>query len=202
MATQVTQTNTAARIATDPLRNFKFTVTISPIGRGTANSPAGSPISAGFMSVAGLNVTVSVIAYRAGNMNTTTQKMPGQADFSPVVLSRGVAVGASYELYWLKQLFQVAQGTSSSAYDTTGQFPNGVGSDFRATIHVGVLGHPITGANAPVNAIFKIYNAWPTSVAYSDLDAGANQLLISQMTLAHEGWDLKIANSVTQSVSL
>lgn len=201
MATQVTQTTTAARLATDPLRNFKFAVTITPIGKGTAASPAGSPISAGFMSVSGLNVTVSVIAYRTGNLNTVTQKMPGQADFSPIVLSRGVAVGNTYELYWLKQLFQVAQGTASSAYDPTGQFPNAAGSDFRATLHVGVLGHPITGAQAPVNAIFKIFNAWPTTVAYSDLDAGANQLLISQMTLAHEGWDLKVATSVTQSVS-
>jgi phage tail-like protein len=190
---QVTQTSTVARVTTDPLRNFKFAVAINP--------PAGAAINVGFMSVQGLNVTVSVIAYRDGAMNTVTQKLPGQAEFSPIVLSRGVAVGTQYELAWLKQLFQVMQGTASSTTDDLGQFPNGPGSDFRGIVDVKVLGHPITGFAAPINAWFRVYNAWPTSVAYSDLDAGANQILVSQMTLAHEGWDLKVSTTVATGVS-
>jgi len=43
-----------------------------------------------------------------------------------------------------------------------------------------------------------VYNAWPTALAYSDLDAGANQLLIEQMTLAHEGFDFGLANNLGQ----
>jgi phage tail-like protein len=190
---QVVQTSTAARLQTDPLRNFKFVVSISP--------PAGGAISAGFMSVSGLSVTVSVIAYRDGAMNTVTQKLPGQADFSPVVLSRGLAVGTPYELAWLKQLFQVMQGTASSTTDDLGQFPNGPGSEFRGIVDVKVLGHPVTGYAAPINAWFRIYNAWPTSLSYSDLDAGANQIIVSQMTLAHEGWDLKVGRNITTGVS-
>jgi phage tail-like protein len=190
---QVVQTSTAARLQTDPLRNFKFVVSISP--------PAGGAISAGFMSVSGLSVTVSVIAYRDGAMNTVTQKLPGQADFSPIVLSRGLAVGTPYELAWLKQLFQVMQGTASSTTDDLGQFPNGPGSEFRGIVDVKVLGHPVTGYAAPINAWFRIYNAWPTSLSYSDLDAGANQIIVSQMTLAHEGWDLKVGKNITTGVS-
>jgi phage tail-like protein len=37
---------------------------------------------------------------------------------------------------------------------------------------------------------FKVYNAWPTTVAYSDLNAGDNALYVEQMTLVHEGFDL------------
>jgi phage tail-like protein len=152
------------------------------------------------MSVSGLSVTVSVIAYRDGAMNTVTQKLPGQADFSPIVLSRGLAVGTPYELAWLKQLFQVMQGTASSTTDDLGQFPNGPGSEFRGIVDVKVLEH-CHDYTAPINAVFRIYNAWPTSLSYSDLDAGANQIIVSQMTLAHEGWDLKVGKNVTTGVS-
>jgi len=40
---------------------------------------------------------------------------------------------------------------------------------------------------------FRLYNAWPTSIAYSDLNAGDNALQVEQMTLVHEGLDMKWA---------
>lgn len=174
-----TQTASLSHLASDPLRNFKFQVVIQP--------PSGSAINLGFMSVSGLNVTVDVIAYREGGMNLTTMKLPGQADFSPITLSRGVAVGHTEDLSWLKQLFTVMQGTG----------PAGPGNNFRRTVDVKVISHPVTGSSAPYSGWFRVYNAWPTAVAYSDLDAGANQLLIEQMTLAHEGWDFELASSMT-----
>jgi hypothetical protein len=46
-----------------------------------------------------------------------------------------------------------------------------------------------------------VYNAWPTSIAFSDLDAGANAIVVQQMTLAHEGWEFKVAKNIgTESV--
>ena len=178
------QSASIAHLATDPLRNFKFLVDITPNPNGFKTGT----LSLGFMSASGLNVNVSVIAYREGGMNTTTQKLPGQADFSPIVLTRGVAVGHAEDIRWLKQLFQVIQGSSGGST---------AGKDFRQTIDVRVLAHPITGPTAPVSAWFKVFNAWPTAVAFSDLDAGTNQLLISQMTLAHEGWDYSLAGTMT-----
>jgi phage tail-like protein len=174
----VTQRSSIAHLATDPLRNFKFVTTIRP--------PSGSAINIGFMSVSGLNITVDVIAYRTGGYNTTTQKMPGQADFSPITMSRGVAVGSTEDINWMKQLFTVMQGTGSA----------GPGNDFRRTIDVQILDHPVTTASVPIKAWFRIFNAWPTSIAWSDLDAGANQLFISQLVLAHEGFDYTLANSI------
>lgn len=174
----VTQTSSIAHLATDPLRNFKFLVTIRP--------PSGSAINLGFMSVSGLNITVDVIAYRTGAYNTTTQKMPGQADFSPITLSRGVAVGSTQDIDWMRQLFTVMQGTGSA----------GAGNNFRRTVDVQILDHPVTAASVPIKAWFRIYNAWPTSIAWSDLDAGANQLFISQLVLAHEGFNYTLASSI------
>ena len=181
----ITQTSSIAHLASDPLRNFKFQVTITP------NS--GSAIKLGFMSVSGLNIQADVIAYRVGSYNTTTQKMPGQADFSPITLSRGVAVATdNYRNWqWMQQLFTVMQGTGSSLGTT----------DFRATVDIQVLSHPVTAASVNYPAWYRVYNAWPTALAYSDLDAGANQLLIEQMTLAHEGFDFALASGLGQDAS-
>jgi len=177
----VTQVPTLATIATDPLRNFKFQVVITPGN--------GSSLTLGFMNVQGLNVQIDVIAYREGGFNTTTQKMPGQADFAPIVMSHGVAVGSQEDIAWLQQLFIVMQGSGT-------QTP---GTNFRDTVDIKVLDHPVTSASVPIKAWFRVYNAWPTAVSWSDLDAGANALLISQMSLAHEGFSVTVAPAVGAS---
>lgn len=179
----VTQSSTIAHLSTDPLRNFKFLVTFLP------NSSSSSvAIPMGFMSVSGLNMTVDVIAYREGGYNTTTQKMPGQADFSPITLSRGVALisNGSFDYDWMSQLFTVMQGTGGA----------GDGNDFRWSVQIQILDHPVTTSSVAVKAEFMIANAWPTSIAWSDLDAGANQLFISQLVLAHEGFEYSLASSI------
>lgn len=163
-------------LRTDPLRNFKFNVNIMhPTIPGFA--------SLGFMTVSGLNITTEVIPYREGGMNTTTQKMPGQSDFAPITLSQGVAVGSGPMWTWMKQLFTVQQGTGTGLN----------GTDFRATVDVYVLDHPVVTTTVPVKAVYRIYNAWPTSIAFSDFDAGANAVLMQQISLAHEGFDFKLA---------
>ena len=176
-------TSSIGHIATDPLRNFKFTVDIHH-----PNTLLGGT-KMGFMSVSGLNITTEVIPYREGGMNTTTQKMPGQSDFAPITLSRGVIVGDAKMINWMRQLFTVQQGTGL----------NTAGKDFRANMVINILDHPVTTGVVPVKASFKVYNAWPTAIAFSDLDAGANAILVSQMTLAHEGFEYKLATSIGAS---
>lgn len=170
-------------LATDPLRNFKFQVNIAH-----PSFPNGF-VKMGFMSVSGLNITTEVIPYREGGMNTTTQKMPGQSDFAPLTLSKGLACGDAMMMNWMRQLFTVQQGTG------TGRS----GQDFRATVTINVLDHPVTLGPAPVKAQFKVYNAWPTAVAFSDLDAGANAIVVQQMTLAHEGFEMDVAKGIGPS---
>lgn len=182
-------------IKTDPLRNFRFIVDVR---RGNKFAQMG------FLAVRGLNMSTEVIPYREGGMNTTTQKLPGQTDFAPITLTKGLAIGDQSMMDWMRELFHVVQG------DGTG----GPNNDFRSRIIIKVLDHPHTkwgnaargrdsstrgggGGRPKAKAAWRVYNAWPTSVSFSDLDAGANALVIQQMTLAHEGWEFKLANNLS-----
>lgn len=174
-------------ILSDPLRNFKFHVIIPRPN----SAPMGYP-RFGFMSVSGLAVQNEVTPYREGGDNTTTRKLPGQSDFGPLTLSRGMMFGTWDEIAWFQSIFSVVQGAG------TGR----TGDNFRSDFVINVLDHPVTvgaGSGAPgtpsaVRAKFTVYNAWPMSLAFSDLDAGGSGVLVQQMTLAHEGFTPSVAN--------
>lgn len=178
-------------LATDPLRNFKYLVTIpyTPV-KGERNFGDDGPAQIGFMSLGGLNVNTEVIPYREGGNNTTTRKMPGQTDFSPITLSRGVVVGTKQSWLWFRNMFFVIQGESIGPH---------IGRNFRTSINIHILQHPHSQSPAPSGLVYKVYNCWPSSLAYSDLDAGGNAVLIEQMVLAHEGWDVLWANKVGEN---
>lgn len=162
-------------ITTDPLRNFKFVFTISKI-----NLPG--IVQLGFMSVSGLSVSTPAINYREGGNNTTTKKMPGQSEFPPITCQRGVAVGSNIVWDWYRQIFSALQG---------GGIANG--GDFRCDATLEVLDHPVTVGTSNVKARFNIYNMWPTSIQFSDFDAGGNALLMQNMSLEYEGFDFALA---------
>lgn len=184
--TTVTQTDSRSSLNSDPLRNFKFQVKFD-----NAHLSSTSP-QFGFMSVDGLSVTTDVISYRQGGHNTSTQKLPGQSDFAPITLSKGVVATKDDGglLKWLQDIFVAVQGTGS----------NNGSTNFRSTVTIYLLQHPVTTSSAKVMAAWRIYRAWPTSVAFGSLDAGANGVLMNQISLAHEGWDMKLATSYTSSV--
>jgi phage tail-like protein len=176
--------NTRGSIATDPLRGFRFQVNINHTAPGAGGSMASR---LGFVSVSGLNVETETMAYRQGGFNTTTQKMPGQSNYSPITLSRGMMVARPDSILWIKQIFAVIQGGG------TGTLAN-ASADFRADIDIYLLAHPYTAStNVPIKARWKVYNAWPASLAYGDLDAGGNAIVMEQMVLQHEGWDVSYA---------
>lgn len=175
MATQ------AALLKKDPLRSFRFKVTIGGAGNGDTYKFG----EAGFMSVSGLSMTTEVIPYREGGMNTTSRKMPGQTDFSPVNFSQGLMVGDPAMMLWMNDLFDAQQGSGGAKM-----------SDFRVNVDIFLLAHPWPGPNPIPLAGWRLLNAWPTSVAFSDMDAGANSISITQMSLVHEGFYFKLATSV------
>jgi phage tail-like protein len=199
-------------LATDPIRNFKYQVTIDPPT--AANGGIPSTISSlGFMSVDGFGQQNEVIAYREGGDNTTTRKMPGQTDFAPITLSRGAMsapVGAYYtlasagggtnEVYrWNQMVFSAMEGQGTAqAYD-----------NFRTTVKVDVLQHPITygpsSAGAaqvpPIKMRFYIMNAWPMGITWGGLDAGGNAILVESLQLAHEGFVVMYANQTISGSS-
>ena len=187
--------NNRSTLETDPIRNFRFLVTFKPLtgaGAGGGSWLKPTKVTVGFTAVSGLSVNTDSIPYREGGYNTTVHQIPGQTTFSPISLQRGVVLGTSQHWDWMRKLFATVQnGTTSQT-----------GENFRADIEIEVLTHPIAGSGGSnvdltvdnykdhVSARFQVYNAWPTSVAYSDLNAGDNALFVEQITLVHEGFDM------------
>lgn len=191
--------NNRSAMKTDPIRNFRFLVQFLPHSEKGQNF--GFAPTLGFTSVSGLAVSTESIPYREGGYNTTIHQIPGQSTFQPLTLQRGMLLGTPQHWNWMKKLFHVAgNGT-----------PDG---DFRADVNIHVLAHPTNTAASEISTAaasglviddrvhmkFKVYNAWPTTVAYSDLSAGDNALLVEQMTLVHEGFDCVVANDWTNDV--
>jgi phage tail-like protein len=177
-------------LTTDPLRNFKFNVAIQRV------EPVGSMAQLGFMQMQGLGIAIEPLTYREGGDNLTTRKLPGQADFNPITLSRGLFPTNQHNQQWMSSIFTAVYGGN---LDTT----NGAPPDFRTTVYINILEHPNNTQQATtspysatypnqlgiVKVSFKLYSAWIMGLAYSDLDAGGNAVAIEQMTLAYEGFD-------------
>jgi len=192
-------TNPLSTLMTDPVRNFRFLVTFKPTAEWT---DAAKPATLGFVSLSGLSVTTEPIAYREGGYNTNVHQIPGQSAFTPITLSKGVMLGQNSNALWMKRLFSVI----------TPSISQGVGAGFRCDIDIQVLSHPnpqaSTGGGTPqvqaqvastqhTSLRFKVYNAWISSLSYSNLDAGANTLMVEEMSLVHEGFDVAYATDYT-----
>ena len=195
-------TNPLSTLMTDPVRNFRFLVTFQP----TADwKDTAKPAKMGFVSLSGLSVTTEPIAYREGGYNTNVHQIPGQSAFTPITLSKGVLLGQNSNMLWMKRLFSVITPSVTS----------GVGAGFRCNLDIQVLSHPnpqastgaaATGVNQAQAATaydqhtslrFKVYNAWISSLSYSNLDAGSNTLMVEEMSLVHEGFDVAYAADYT-----
>lgn len=188
--------NNRSSLLTDPIRNFRFLVTFKP--HETGADWFADQATFGFTSVSGLAVTTDSIPYREGGYNTTVHQIPGQTTFSPVTLQRGVILGTRQNWDWMRKLFATVEGGST----------NTLAEKFRADLEISVLTHPIPGQGLTagssaeddhVSLRFKVYNAWPTSVAYSDLNAGDNAIFVEQMTLVHEGFDVNWATDLQEA---
>jgi hypothetical protein len=202
--------NNRSTLETDPIRNFRFLVTFKPHVSADAAwlNDAPKKVVVGFTSVSGLSVQTDSIPYREGGYNTTVHQIPGQTTFAPITLQRGVVLGTKQHWDWMRHLFATVNGGSVAA----------LSQNFRCDIEIAVLSHPVPnskaagdidgqaqGANGTfgdhVAMRFHVYNTWPTAVAYSDLNAGDNAIFVEQMTLVHEGFDVKWGTGLTTTGS-
>ena len=169
------------RAKADPVRNFKFQVQIIHSNNGIATELG----KMGFTSVDGLSMSTDVSAYREGGWNTNPHKLPGQTDFAPISMSSGVFYTKPGMWQAAKQMFAVQWGGGTI----------GFGDEFRFDLVIRVLDHPVTSGSAsgvngsPDGSVmgFKAYNGWVANVGFGGLNAGDNGVLISNMTVHHEG---------------
>jgi len=197
----------ARSTVTDPLRNFKFRVTINPTGVLANRAPNLSNL--GFSVVSGLSVQNELIAYREGGMNTHPHKMIGQSDYGPVTFSKGVFAHEKDLYAWQQFLHSWSQGGSSSGGSTSGA------NEYRCDISVVVYDHPVSSGNyqtpgqvnsnnPPAGAPkfgYKLHNCWPGSYNITDLNAGDSSILIQQMVVHHEGFQIEWASSPAGSIN-
>lgn len=195
----------ATTLRTDPLRNFKFRVSISPKSAdGNLANNLSQIGELGFAQVSGISVTNEVISYREGGMNTHPHKMVAQSDFAPVSFARGAFAGQDQLWKWQKFIHAWLGGGIS------GEQGLAMGDgDYRCDIVVRVYDHPHTASELNSGALkyqydggtqsdsitpgnvkfaFKLFNAWPGAYALTDLNAGDNGILIQSMTVHHEGF--------------
>ena len=211
-----TNLNVLSNLLTDPVRNFKFLVQFTPVTPdgltpdaywGTSAAQGGSNAfgTMGFVSLSGLSVATESIAYREGGYNTNVHQIPGQTSFTPITLSKGVMLGNMGNADWMRRLFTVVTPGITTA----------AGSQFRVNLDIQVLTHPnptgsagsddTLGVSTPygqhTSMRFKVYNAWITSLSYSNLDAGANTLMVEEIQLVHEGFDVTYATGYTMATT-
>lgn len=184
----------ACSAQSDPIRNFKFRVSIN--AGGALGSTAAGLGTLGFAVVSSLTVTNEMVGYREGGMNTHPHKFIGQSDFAPMNFSRGVFENQDQLYKWQQFLHSWNQASDGSSV---------IDNNYRCDIFVEVYDHPISngqyatpqgGQQNPSETLslgdakwgFKLFNCWPGSYSLSDLSAGDSGIVIQQMTIHHEGF--------------
>ena len=145
----------------DPYKNFKFRIKWD--GRYVA----------GISKVSALTRTTQVIEHREGGDPSSSRKSPGQTQFEPITLERGVTHDHEFEV-WANRVWQFGAGLGAEVSL----------ADFRKDIILEFYNE----AGQLVLA-YKIFRCWvSTYTALPDLDANANAVAIEHITLQNEGW--------------
>lgn len=180
----------------DPVRNFKFLVDAVGAGGLTFGQM-------GFMTVEGIAMDTDMLPYREGGYNTTPHKLPGQTNFQPLTMTSGVFYNKPEMWNLAKRMFSVQHGAG------TLEFSDGEISQYRYTLTVRVMGHPVTKGSASMSTrsydgaliAFQFYNCWTASVGFGGLDAQANGILIHQMQVHHEGFEVYFGHDAAANLS-
>jgi phage tail-like protein len=192
---------------TDPVRNFKFQVTINATGNLATQTNGLDKI--GFAVMSGVSVQNEMVGYREGGMNTHPHKFVGQSDFAPITFSRGVFAGQDQLYKWQQFMHAWNQGSAN-----TGSTSVAGGNNYRCDIIVKVFDHPVSAgsysspgavdgvAPSPGNARLgiKLFDCWPGTYSLSDLNAADSGIMVQQLTVHHEGfvvaWDAASINNL------
>jgi len=161
----------------DPYRNFKFRIRWD--GRYVA----------GISKVSPLTRTTEVVEHRDGGDVNTVHRAPGQSEFAPITLERGVSHDLAFE-QWVNKVwdFQRNPGKEASL------------ADFRKDIRI-----ELYNAAGQLALAYSVFRCWPSEyTALPELDANGTAVAIQSMTLQNEGWerDLDIVEPTEQSYDL
>ena len=146
----------------DPYKNFKFRVKWD------------NKYVAGISKVGGLTRTTQVVSHREGGDPSSSRKSPGQTDYGPISLERGVTHDKDFE-QWANKVW--AYGNAAGQEVSL--------KDFRKDIIIELYNE----AGQKVVA-YNVHRCWVSEfTALPELDAGGNAVAIQSITLQHEGWE-------------
>lgn len=176
MAAPVNVRNTSAP---DPYLNFKFLVSWAAGGGAdisgtTSGSNSMTPV-AYVSKVSALSMSTQVVSWREGGAPQGVRRIPGQTEYGPITLERGVTLDVNFE-EWANKMWY---------YPNTGALGNEVSlKDFRKDIQIELMNQA-----GQVVLSYYIFSCWPSEyIALPELDAGSNAVAIQTMTLQNEGW--------------
>ncbi len=153
----------ATKKRTDPYLNFKFRVKWN------------NKYVAGVNKVTALTKTTEVVSFREGGSPGGSVKIPGQTDYGPITLERGLTFDVDFE-QWANKIWY---------YPNTSKLGKEVSlKDFRQNIIIELYneaGQKVMGYN--------VYECWPSEyTAMPELDGTGNAVAIQSLTLQNEGW--------------
>jgi phage tail-like protein len=152
----------------DPYKNFKFVVVWD-----------GTPV-AGVSRVGALTRSTQVVTHREGGDPHSSRKSPGQTDYGPITLERGVTHDTAFEL-WAKKVWYHANSNAMGQELSL--------KDFRKDITIELYNE----AGQKVIA-YNVYRCWVSEYqAMPELDANGNAVAIQSITLQNEGWERDVS---------
>jgi phage tail-like protein len=127
---------------------------------------SGGVLRAGFSEITGLNSEQDVIEYRTGADDMTNRKIPGMKKYGNITLKGGLAASPDQDLVTWRQ--SVEKGDID-----------------RRDISI-----IIQDEMKKEQVRYNLRMAWPSKWVGPDLKAGASEMAIEQLEIAHEGVSL------------
>lgn len=131
----------------------------------------------GISKVSGLSRTTQVIQHREGGDPSPIHLAPGQTEYGPVTMERGVSYDVTFE-QWANKTFDWTNSGSAVGQNTSLL-------DFRKDLTIEVYNE----AGMKVIA-YNVHRAWVSEFhAMSDLDGVGNALIVESIVIQNEGWE-------------
>jgi phage tail-like protein len=156
----------------DPYKNYRFRV------KWDGNYVAG------VSRVSALTRSTQVVSHRSGGDPSTPRVSPGQTQYGPITLEKGVTYDPAFE-QWANKIWDYTNSLADSELKPAGNAQIVSLADFRKNIIIELYNE----AGQKVLA-WNVYRCWVSEYqALPELDGSGNAVAIQSITLQNEGWE-------------
>ncbi len=146
----------------DPYKNFKFRVKWD------------GKYVAGVSKISSLIRTTDVVTHREGGDPGSLRKSPGQTNYAPIIIERGVTHDPQFE-EWANKVFKFGAGMGTEVSL----------NDFRKDIVIELYNEA-----GQLAISYVVYRCWVSEFqALPELDSCGNAVLFQYLKIENEGWE-------------